>query len=415
MCRSVSLVLIMYPASNHSVSFIDGAVDTQRLPRLIPNNKNGTVVKTPRSKRYLNRGRTSVITPQSFVAFTVDPSSDKHLRCKGNDKDCLAPYCDDDDAYRGFEGEIAWIRNNDFTCRSGMTPNTMPPVRVFVTLGGIPISQADNMRPVGMMKNGCAGQGVEPNKDNSAGVVIGMGLVTLTNTGPDPILAGRMVWVSPFPFIKSDTGINGEPPLQGLNTPFVNKGKWYGATYTLTDTNVSAMALQLDVAFNHLFAVNRPFHKNSLKNITRDTIVTHVERTMTDDLHLRAEIPMWKYGYIKAACRLIDACEEGEVPDGVKRFAAWALNQCNKAITTTVNRYEKMIGAVTPGQPQEAENRFDTMGYQQFNCKIRRRLETAMTTQLGKAHEWIRRLVIGLAVTSADQGRTFDSIWGYGK
>jgi hypothetical protein len=392
--------------------YVNPQVDTQLLTDPVTGRS-----KAPRSKIAKNQGRTSVITPQSFVAFTVVPYSDKANRSKNVDHLCIAPYTEDDAAYMGFEGEIAWTRTNDFSARTGSdVPNGMPSVRVFTNLAGILKQDVDSLRPVGMMKNSGAGYGTDQSLDNEAGVVIGMGLCTITNTGCLPITAGHLVWVSPFPF--SDIDAEGRK-VQGIDTPFVSKGKWYGATYSLTDNNVRGMCKQLNELFDPLVKAGKALDPVKLSTQTaKNYIRTQVDRIMKQELQLTDEMPMYRYGMIKAALKLLDSYPEEStpLPPVVKVFAAEVLNFHIDSCRKTFTRYEKQLGySSVTFQKTENTAQYESYSYQKFTCLFRGRLEEALSVEQNRSHEWLERLILGRAVTGARPGYCFDILIGYGR
>jgi hypothetical protein len=206
------------------------------------------------SKGATNFGRTRVITPQSFVAWTVNPTSDKANRLQGADDECFAPYESDESAYACLEGEIAWVRKQDanlFNSVNGLPITVMPGMHVFTNMAGLPLSELENIRPVGMMKNGGQEFGVgNGQRDDGAGVVIGQGLCTITNTGPMPIVAGQHVMAVPWVWMRQ----NHQDPTrmqQGLTTSFVT-GKWYGSTYSVADHNTLGLVKGLHNLMNQL-------------------------------------------------------------------------------------------------------------------------------------------------------------------
>jgi len=141
---------------------------------------------------------------------------------------------------------------------------------------------------------------------------------------------------------------------------------------------------------------------------------------MENELALKEEykMPMFFYGNLQAAVLLLDSFpNEGSVlPQVVKEFAVYALNQSNGTGRKNVTDFEKRL-CVTPAilQQEIKADQFASMNYQRFNCLMRRRLEEAMCNQQIRAEAWMKRLVCGVAVTGAEPGRTFDALWGFGK
>lgn len=397
--------------SSNLSTFIDAQINTARLASGRKRGRNVGGLAPRGSSGAKNLGRTSVITPQSFVAFTVNPSYNMSMRLKGDNDKCLAPYCEDVEAHRGYEGEIAWIWNHDFIARTGSTATAVAPsVNVFVNLAGIAITDAGKIRPIGMLKNGGRANGIA-DRQGQAGVVIGMGLVTLINTGPNPMIAGHLAWVSPFPWTrKSAEG----RVTQGLETVFVHKGKWYGATYTLTEGNVAGVTRHLNDLFKPLMKAGCKLSKQELARISKEQIQQTVREYMESELDLQECMPMFTYGYLKAATRLLDMGGDGDfLPVAVKQFALFALNEANKNLELIA--YNRMLGVETIAQQKVSlqSEQVKKAGYIEFNKLYRGRLEDALALMITRSWRWIEPLIIGVIVTGADSGRQWDCLLGY--
>jgi hypothetical protein len=401
--------------------FVSPLIDTQR----IRDPRRGKSSKAPtKTKRAQNFGRTRVITPQAFVAFTVNPQSDQENRLKGADDQCIAPYESDPSAYACLEGEIAFIYTNEASNSqfANLPVTVMSGMHVFTNMAGIPLSQLEYIRPVGMLKNGGPEFGVTNsirNGDGFDGVVIGQGLCTITNTGPLQIVNGQHVWINPFPWVISDAN---QPSLkiQGLDTPFVT-GKWYPATYSTVADNVIGLTRGLRLQFDDSAGAGKPLHPTRVETAPLEYLVNAVTNVLQLDFHLQASMPMWFYGFLEAGLKMLDGCLTDKIPEGLLRFLFESYNRCTRSAARIQIGYEKLIGvegSESEMQKQLSEVRLDyavykDLGYTEFNKLFRRLFESMLSSLQNKAEESLRRNIIGIALTSAAPGRTFDILLGY--
>lgn len=362
--------------------------------------------------------RQSVITPQSHVVTTIIPYNDKNNRHKGEDNNCIAPYTDQDDAYRLYDGEILFARDDDVMTQKYI-PNNMPSVRGFSNMAGIRWDELDKLRPIGMCTNGGAGYGTEPDKDNEASVCLVHGLSTTWNTGDEPIIAGQRVWACPIPYTIG----RGDQRIKGIEAYFYNEGKWLAATYPLRDTNITGMVTAISEIAIKMFSNTPNIHKLNYDGMKPDDIQTAVTAKMMENLGLTPLMPLWTYAHLRASLALLDGWagkqnddstgDDAKVPPEVYEYMVMAYNMFIDKTNFVARIYNKSLGEEPLQQGQFNPDQYANLSYRMLCVRLRSRIDLAITRVITKANEWLNRMVIGVAVTGARPGQVFDILLGY--
>jgi hypothetical protein len=409
-------------------NFLSPLFDTQRVANPNRKRKHGPgadpeTLAGNTSAQVKNRGRQSVITPQSFVAYNINPSSDKSRRVPGNDKRCLAPYTDSDAAYAVLEGEVALCWSDDIersSKASELGPTGMPRVRVFTTVGGILISDMHKIRVVGMAKVGGAGRGLDLSMDNQAGVVIGHGLCTMQHVGTGDMLVGHYAYVNLFPALSSTDSAG--RPVRAVDTPFVDPGKWYPATQCLSSIDIVGLVQHMhnECEKHVLLEKTHLMAKASRGLLNFRQIVEAVENWIKGSFgDLRPDMPMWNYALLCAAQYILDGWGKYHsdttkvLSQSIVLFLIWAIQQCDRTAATILQRYERALGHKEVSPPtMYRKEQFQKDTYASFNVKVRALLTKYMSVEQNESERWIQSFVLGRIVTGCKPGYSFDVMIG---
>lgn len=362
--------------------------------------------------------RTSVITPQSHVVAVIVPKSDKSNRHKGCGTECVAPYTDDDSAYRVQTGEIFMHRTNDF--ESVVRDNNgMPSVRGFTSMNGIRFDELQFIRPLGVATNPGAGAGVDQTKDCEAGVVLIHGTSTIWNTGKKPIWAGDLVWINPIP---AQTGGPDEATRKRyIECNFYSENKWLPQTCSYKTDNVMATISAIDRMSKDMFGRN-----GSLKKTITQESVVNIRAKVSNELELNFGInsffPTWNYAHLKCSLDIMDQWGRdnkekigtADLPPSIYQYCVEAYNMCLERVKHQKMDFAKATGQEVPEQPLIDPDQFEKTTYAVFNCDFRSMMQSMMHKLQTDQTDMISKLILGRAITGAKPGQLFDILVGVG-
>lgn len=296
-------------------------------------------------------------------------------------------------------------------------------IAVFTNMGGVPKSV--RIRFCGIVGNAGQGHGGDPNRDNF-GQVYSAGALTGRNTGPEYIPPCSIVYLSPFPYLLTDSKTGKTIP--GYRDPSWEENQidlFQPATHALRDTDACAFFHAMEAKIDE-HAKNPNFGNNGA-----------IEAALTDAF-VHKHVPVYlyaeNYAYLVNAQNRVDEFitqfdKAGDADAQTERLGKKAVKAINTAVAKNKEYWGKVAAeqkAVSDATGGPAWNpRYDSLVVADLPdhasamqiiremSKLQRLSNEVFKMQYAEQHNFMRALCFGKTRYGSPAGGKLDVTAGY--